>query len=52
MSTNDTGARAATRAMADGRRADSDRRRQRVLTTLAWPIVCLLARSRRSAWLV
>ena len=35
MSTNDTSARAATRAMADGRRADSDRRRQRVLTALA-----------------
>lgn len=35
MSTNDTGARAATRAMADGRQADTDRRRQRVLTALA-----------------
>jgi uncharacterized protein DUF6262 len=34
MSTTDTGARAATRAMADGRRADSARRRERVLTAL------------------
>ena len=35
MSTNDTSARAATRAMADGRRADSDRRRN--VCSPPWP---------------
>ncbi len=34
MNTTDTGPRAATRAMADGRRTDSERRRQRVLAAL------------------
>jgi hypothetical protein len=35
MNTTDTGPRAATRAMAQGRRADSARRRERVLTALS-----------------
>ncbi|MDN5860061.1 MAG: hypothetical protein L0H84_15715 [Pseudonocardia sp.] len=34
MTATDPGPRTATRAMADGRRADSQRRRQRVLTAL------------------